>query len=375
MSRKYKVGIIGFAHPHINHVASMFAAHPQVEWVACADTMPLRPEKRVVPYTREWNRKNVMKLANIPKCHDDYHRMLKEEKFDVVLINAENAQHPDVVEACARAGAHVCVEKPMAMSLADAQRMDRACRKAGTTMLVNWPVTWLPHARKAKELIGAGAIGKIVEVDYRVGHSGPFGPGAEHKGVTEASTPLTGEERGAIWLHQAAAGGGATIDLCCYGVMYSLWYTGQRAVSAQGMMANLDSGWSDADDNGVIMMRYPGAIAVAQGSWTTLGRTYLTAGPLMLYGSEGTMSFEIYAEKPVVRVTHGTGKEVENHEPAPLPKNHGNLAEEFINHLETGEPVHQTLTAGMNLEMMAIMDAGLRSAKSGNQEKVTDPAG
>lgn len=374
MSRKYRVGIVGFAHPHINHVAAMFAAHPQVSLVACADTRPLRPEKKVVPYTREWNRKNVIKLANIPKCYDDYHQMLKEEKFDVVIINSENAQHPDVVEACAQAGAHVCVEKPMAVSLEDAVRMDRACRKAGTTLVVNWPATWLPHARKAKELIDAGAIGQVLEIDYRVGDSGPFGPGAEHKGVSEASTPLTDEERAAIWLHQAAAGGGAMIDLCCYGVMYGLWYTGEHATSAQGLKANLNSQWCDADDNGVIVVRFPKAIAVAQGSWTTLGKSYLSAGPLMLFGTTGALSFEIYTEKPVVQVTHGAGKTPEIYEPAPLPEHHKNLAEEFLNYLDTGEPMHQTLTAQFNLDMTAILDAGIRSARHGNMEKVKDPA-
>ena len=373
MNKKYRVGIIGFAHPHINHVASVFTKHPQVEWVACADTRPLRPELRVVPYTREWNRKNVMKLANISKCYDDYYEMLRKEKFDIVLINSENARHPDVVEACAHAGAHVCVEKPMAMSRADAQRMDRACKAAGTTMIVNWPATWLPHARKAKEIVDAGMIGRVLEVDYRVGHSGPFGPGAEHKGVNEQSAPLTGEERAATWLHQTAAGGGALLDLCCYGVLYSLWYTGERAVTVQGMKANLNSPWADADDNGVLTIRYPKAIAVAQGSWTTMGKSFLSAGPLTIYGDAGSLSFEIYAEKPVVRVVHGADRKMETFDPDPLPQNHSNLAEEFIRHLDTGEPVHQTLTAHFNIEATAILDAGVRSAQHGKLETVNDP--
>ena len=374
MNKKYRVGIIGFAHPHINHVASLFARHPQVEWVACADTRPLQPERRVVPYAREWNRKNVMKLAGIPKCYDDYDEMLRKEKFDIILINSENARHPDIVEACALAGVHVCVEKPMAMSLADAQRMDRACKAAGTTMLVNWPATWLPHARKAKAILDAGMIGRVLEVDYRVGHSGPFGPGAEHKGVSEPSTPLTGEERGATWLHQTAAGGGALLDLCCYGVLYSLWYTGERAVSVQGIKANLNSPWADADDNGVLTIRYPKAIAVAQGSWTTMGKSYLSAGPLTIYGDAGSLFFEIYAVKPVVQVVHGPDRKVETFEPDPLPTNHSNLAEEFIRHLDTGEPVHPTLTAQFNIEAAAILDAGVRSAQHGRMERVHDPA-
>ena len=372
MSKKYRVGIIGFAHPHINHVASMFTAHPQVEMVACADTAPLCPELRSVPYTREWNRNNVMRLANITRCYDDYHEMLANEKLDIVAINSENSQHPDVVEACARAGVHVCVEKPMAVSLSDAQRMVRACRDAGTTLVVNWPATWLPHARKAKELIDAGAIGKPLEIHYRVGHSGPYGPGASHKGVSESAEPLTEKERAAIWLHQKDAGGGATIDLCCYGVMYGCWYTGDSAVYAQGIQLNLDSEWCDADDNGVILVRFPSAIAVAQGSWTTLGKTYLTAGPLMLFGSSGALSFEIYGEKPVVQLTRGAGHDVEIIEPDPLPEGRATLAEAFIHHLETGEPLHETLSAAFNLKMTAALDAGLRSAASGRVETVND---
>ena len=46
MSKKYRVGIIGFAHPHINHVASMFAAHPQVE-------ISLQSTESVVDFSRE----------------------------------------------------------------------------------------------------------------------------------------------------------------------------------------------------------------------------------------------------------------------------------------------------------------------------------
>ncbi|MFO7936364.1 MAG: Gfo/Idh/MocA family oxidoreductase [Kiritimatiellia bacterium] len=370
MSRKYRVGIIGFAHPHINHVASMFAAHPQADIVACADTIPLCPELRSVPYTRDWNIRNVMKLADIPKRYNDYNEMLAEEKLDIVLINSENNQHPDIVEASARAGAHVCVEKPMAISLSDAQRMNDACQAAGTSIIVNWPATWLPHARKAKELIDSGAIGHLVEINYRVGHSGPYGPGASHKGVSESAEPLTEEERAAIWLHQEAAGGGAMIDLCCYGMMYGVWYTGEKAVAVQGIRANLDSKWCDADDNGVMIARFPDAIAVAQGSWTTLGRQFLTAGPLMIFGSEGALSLEIYGEKPVVQLTRGAGHEVEIFEPEPLPEGRDNLAAEFIHHLETGEPVHETLSADFNLAMTEVFDAGLRSAATGDLIKL-----
>ena len=50
----------------------------------------------------------------MPKSYDDYHEMLDQEKIDIVICCAENAQHPAVVEACAQHGVHVIIEKPMA---------------------------------------------------------------------------------------------------------------------------------------------------------------------------------------------------------------------------------------------------------------------
>ncbi len=199
MSKKYRVGIIGFAHMHINNVAALYAEHPQVEMVACADTIPDMPELREAPYTRTWNVKNIMTNLNISQSYDDYCEMLDKEELDIVICCSENAKHPDIVEACAAAGVSVCVEKPMAMSLSHALRMVRAYQASEATMIVNWPMTWSPSARKAKELIDDGVIGRILEVRVRLGHTGPLGPGAAHAGVSDTAAPMTGVERAATW--------------------------------------------------------------------------------------------------------------------------------------------------------------------------------
>ena len=56
----------------------------------------------------------------------------------------------------------------------------------------------------------------------------------------------------------------------------------------------------------------------------------------------------------------------------PLPEGRETLAREFIHHLETGEPLHPTLEMMQNLEAMAILDAGIRSAASGKMELVNN---
>jgi predicted dehydrogenase len=69
MSRRYRVGIVGSGHMHVNNVAALFAKHPQVDMAACADTPPARPEPRVAPYTGEWSRRNV--IASILEAYKD----------------------------------------------------------------------------------------------------------------------------------------------------------------------------------------------------------------------------------------------------------------------------------------------------------------
>ena len=58
------------------------------------------------------------------------------------------------------------------------------------------------------------------------------------------------------------------------------------------------------------------------------------------------------------------------YEPEPLPEGRTTIAEEYIHHLERGEPLHPTLEMAFNLEVMAILDAGVRSASSGALERV-----
>lgn len=365
MNRTYRVGLIGFAHMHINNVAGLFAHHPQVEMVACADTPAAVPELREAPYTRGWNMKHALENLGVPKAYDDYTGMLAEESLDLAICCSENAHHAPVTEACAAAGVNVCVEKPMAASFAEALRMSRAVQAAGTTLVVNWPMTWSPAARTAKRLLSEGVIGRILEVKLRLGHTGPLGPGAAHAGVDETAAPMTGPERGATWWHQKATGGGAMLDYCCYGAMIARWYIGEQATAAMGMRANLNSHWGDADDNGAMLVRFPQAMALLEGSWTTFDHG-VPGGPI-IYGTEGTMV--VSDKKGTIRVERGGGRS-ESFDCDPLPAGRAQIAEEYLHHLDTGDPLHPTLEMNFNLEAMAILGAGVRASETGKLELV-----
>jgi hypothetical protein len=121
----------------------------------------------------------------------------------------------------------------------------------------------------------------------------------------------------------------------------------------------------------VIVVRYPSAIALLEGSWTTLDHGVPT-GPIV-YGTTGTLIVQRGGDEESVRLERGAGDTQVF--PAPsLPQGRTDIAEEYIHHLETGDPLHPTLQTSNNLAYMAILDAGLRSARSGKIELVDNAA-
>jgi predicted dehydrogenase len=182
----------------------------------------------------------------------------------------------------------------------------------------------------------------------------------------EGEAPYTNAEKGSEWWHQTAPGGGALLDYCCYAACLSRWYIGEPAVAAIAMKANINSHYGDADDNAVITVRFPNALAILEGTWTTM-HPGVPTGPI-IYGTRGT----IVGDRGLVKVYTTRRAEEPDlvSEGEPLPEGRQTLAEEFINHLETGEPLHPTLDMMQNVEAMAILDAGIRSAASGKMELV-----
>jgi predicted dehydrogenase len=374
MGKTFRVGVIGFGHMHINDVMRRFgevkAEQGNVEWVACADTVPDVPEARPSTFTREWNIEYAQKVIGIPKAYADYREMLEKEELDLVGVYSENSKHAEVAEALATKGVSILIEKPMAESLASALRMVRAAKAAGVTLAVNWPSTWSPSIRKCKELLDEGVIGQPIEMKWRSGHTGPLAAGAAHQGIESSGAPLTDAERGKTWWHRTGTGGGALLDYCCYGACLARWYLGQPAVAAFAMAATLGSFHYAAEDNAVISVRFPKALVLLEGSWTTHDHGVPT-GPIV-YGESGTLVVDRQGDQQVVRICRSHGQEQVVVKCEPLPYDQTSIAHAYIHHLATGEPLHPTLEADFNLEAMAILDAGIRSVQSGKLELVDD---
>ena len=286
--RTYRVGVIGFAHMHVNELVARFIATGRANIVACADTIPRTPSRISVEGSRRANLKRALASPGEPRGYENYQEMLAAEKLDIAILCPENARHVEVAEAAAARGVHMVTEKPMAASLEQALRMASAAEKAGVALAVNWPITWNPAFRRLKELLDDGAIGDVWELKWRNPASlGPLAHGSTHPGATVISGEVSDAEKGMEWWHQAQAGGGALLDYCCYGACVAAWLMPAPPLSAQGLTMNLFSGYGDAEDNAAILLRFPKAIAILEASWTTV-HNGVPSGPI-LYGTKGTI--------------------------------------------------------------------------------------
>ena len=96
------------------------------------------------------------------KCevYTDYREMLKRKDIDVINICTPTYLHADMAVDAAKAGKHVVTEKPMAVTLADADRMIEACKKNGVKLFVVKQNRYNPPIIKLKEALDAGQFGK-----------------------------------------------------------------------------------------------------------------------------------------------------------------------------------------------------------------------
>ena len=361
-----KAVIIGFSHMHVNEIAMYIKEQADFELCAAADVPSEVEDIPPLRYTPKWNLQNV-KENYCPNIYDDYRQMLDEVKPDIAFILTENCQKLDVCLECAKRGVNISIEKPIALSLDEAKKIEESVRKYGIEAYVNWPVAYRPYLYKFKAAADSGIVGKPVKLRYINGHTGPLGKGAKHRGVTAKAEEMTDELRGKTWWHRESHGGGVYLDIACYGCYFSDWIFG-KGCSVIACGENLNTPFGDTDDNFAAVIKYDGKMSVIEGTWTT-PRAVIPSGPMLLCtdgvivctgGAENAPDVEAYD-------IYGNKVEIPN---AEIGAEFKNMPEMYAHHKKTGEPVYHMLTLAENMKIMEMLEAVIKSSQSGKEEKV-----
>jgi predicted dehydrogenase len=332
MAERLRIGVFGFTHDHIWENLEALAASDGGVLVAAADPhLGLRQE--------------MAEHYPDAQLFEDAGQLLESVELDAVYVYGDNRSGVAAAELAAARGLHIMVEKPMASTLAGADRMRRAAHAAGVQLMINWPIAWMPPLQQAFRMIEAGEIGEIFQVTYRSAHGGPRELGC---------SPYFSE-----WLYDPERNGaGALMDYCCYGAAMTCLLLGLPA-RVTALAARLRKVDLPAEDNAVLLMQHPRALSSTTASWTQIG--HLTSYVPMFYGSEGTLVIQNE------QLLHAT-RENDMGQPIDIPAQPAhmrNSAEFFIHHIRTGAPITGLCSPEVGLQAQEVLEAGLRSVEQG----------
>ena len=361
--------IIGFSHMHVNEVALYISEQKDMELVAVSDVLSDTEEIAPLRYTPLWNLKNVRENY-CDNVYDDYKKMLDNEKPDIAFILSENCQKPDIVYECAIRGVNVSIEKPIAVSYEEALKINEYVKKFNIEAVVNWPVVYRPYVLKMKAAIDSGILGEPIKLRYINGHTGPLGKGAKHRGVSENAEEMTDEERSKTWWHKLEHGGGVFLDICCYGCFFSEWFMNDIPLSVIAYGDNLNTPFGNTEDNFAAIIKYSKKMSVIEGTWTT-PRCVIPSGPMVVCTKGVIMCTGGAENEPGVAAFDMYGNEVEIPD-IDFEDKFKNMPNQYANHINTGEKIYDMLTLEKNMKVMAVLDAAIKSSKTGKEVKINE---
>lgn len=181
--------------------------------------------------------------------------MLDKTKPEAVAGFGSIYDHMKIVEAAAPRGIDVMVEKPLAVSVKDAEKMAKLAQEYGINIITNYETTWYESHDKAHKMIEKGDIGDLTKIIVYDGHSGPI-----HMEPTFVE-----------WLTDPVQnGGGAVIDFGCYGANLVTWLLkGEMPKRVYADIRNHKPDvYTKVDDDATILLSYDDMEAVINGSWS-----------------------------------------------------------------------------------------------------------
>ena len=192
----------------------------------------------------------------IPLACGSYEELLGDPRIEAVYIPLPNHLHSEWTLRAIRAGKHVLCEKPLALNANEAQVMVQAARDKGISLMEAFMYRFHPRSRRIKALVDQGAIGdpRLIRAAFCFRHPDP----------TDAR-------------FRPEMGGGALLDVGCYGVSLARWIFGAEPEMVQ---ACAEYGESGVDLTMVGLLRFPGGkLAVIEASFTSaLQQTFSIIG-------------------------------------------------------------------------------------------------
>jgi predicted dehydrogenase len=340
-----KIGIAGLTHSHVHWILSR-GDDGDIEIVGIAE-----PNQDLA--------QQFSKLYKFPMSivFNTIGEMIDKTHPEAVTAFGSIYQHLQVVEACAPKGIHVMVEKPLAVNMDHAKKMEALAKKHKIHLLTNYETTWYPSNHEAYNLLKKDTVGDLRKIIICDGHRGPRKIGVNIEFLEWLTDPVLN-------------GGGAIVDFGCYGANLTTWLMeGKKPNTVTAVTQQLQPENNPrVDDESTIILTYDKSSAIIQASWNwPIGRK-----DMEIHGLRGAM-YSDNKNSLRVRMAEGYGgykeesykiKELE----APLNDPFSFLAAVIRNEI-TLKP-YDLSSLENNMVVVEILDAARKSAKTNRTIKI-----
>ncbi|MEP6701588.1 MAG: Gfo/Idh/MocA family oxidoreductase [Betaproteobacteria bacterium] len=337
-----RIGVLSFAHYHANFWSEVFAARGVLAGIW--DDDPARGREAAAKFHTD--------------CYDDIDALFA--RCTAVAICSETIAHPQLAEQAAAHGLHILCEKPLAMNLADCERIVSSVHNAGVMFMQSFPKRFDPVSQYLRDLVSAGEIGRITLVRIRHGH---------FYGLQE-------DFRERWYVDPAKSGGGALLDEGVHGADLLRWLFGMpQSVTAVVSNAALGLG---VEDLGIATYTYAsGMLAELTASFTFAAadvsiELYGTGGTVLVSGVD--LASRDITQGDYVRI-YRTNQPERRWQTVPLTPRfkqgefHQQNALAFVDCLENGSPPPVTLDDG--LRAVKMIAATYEAARTGQRQMIT----
>ncbi len=345
-----RVAIVGLVHGHVQGFLHNLPSHPEITLVGISEADAAL-------------RQHYIDRTHLPAdlFFPTEAGMLQTTHPQAILVYTSTAGHRAAIEQAAPLHIAAMVEKPLATTVEDALAIKSVAKKYNIPVLTNYETTWYASNTEAANILAAGKIGDLRKLVVHDGHQGP-------KEINVGPEFLS-------WLTDPKQnGGGALFDFGCYGVDLATWIMhGELPLTVTAVTLRLKPQiYPNVDDDSTIVLTYPHAQAIIQGSWNWP----FARKDMEIYGATGYVDTLYEDHNPGAKLRiRLPGEPAEHIETAPAlapPQN------DSLNYLAavlagTLKSQNDLTSLDTNVIVVRILDAARRSVRTGRTIKLGPP--
>lgn len=256
-----KFGLIGCGRIATNHIKA--AVNNKLEIVAVCDVIADHMEELLV--------KHDLQNDNTIKKYTDYKQMIAENDLELIGIATESGIHAEIALYCIENGINVIIEKPMAMSIEDAEKIIEKSEEKGVKVSACHQNRFNVAVQEMRKALEKGRFGRL-----------------SHGSIHVRWNRNEGYYTQAPWRGTWAQDGGALMNQCIHGIDLLRWMMGDDIEEVYGVTKQQFHDYLEAEDIGMAVVKFKnGAVATIEGTTNVYPQNLEET--LYLFGEIGTV--------------------------------------------------------------------------------------